>query len=236
MSTLQTSQKTSRRQELRDDSVVELFARLVLFYENNRTLVYGLAGGLVALALAVPGYLYYQQQQAEEANQLLGRILPTYEQGQYRAALEGTADRQGLAAIASDFGSTPAGNLAAYYAGDAHYQLGEYDQAMEFFQQFDKQEDFFGASAYAAQGAIYENRGEYEQAAQHYEEAASHYENQLTTPRYLLQAGQAYEEAGNYQAAAEAYRSITQDYADAPQASDAERFLARVQVRIDAAS
>jgi tetratricopeptide (TPR) repeat protein len=236
MSALQTPEKTSRRQELRDDSIVDLFARLMLFYEENKTLVYGLVAGLVALILAIPGYMYYQQQRAEEANQLLGEILPAYEQGRYQEALDGTADAQGLVALADDYGSTRAGNLATYYAGDAHYQMGNYDQALQFFEQFDKEEDFIGASAFAAEAAIYENRDEFETAAERYRQAATHYPNQLTTPRYLLRAGRAYEAAGEYDAAADMYTRIQEEYPDAPQATDAERYLARVHAMQEAAT
>jgi tetratricopeptide (TPR) repeat protein len=234
MSALQTPETTTRQGQ--DSSVAELFARLMFFYEDNKTLVYGVLAGLVAVILAIPGYMYYQQQQAEEANQLLSEILPAYEQGRYQEALDGTSDAQGLAALADDYGGTRAGNLAAYYAGDAHYQLENYDQALQFFQQFDKGEDFIGASAFAAEAAIYENRGEFETAAERYEQAANHYTNQLTTPRYLLRAGRAYEAAGAYDSAAEMYTTIQNEYPDAPQASNAERHLARVNAMQDAST
>lgn len=235
MSALQTPESTTRSQS-QDSSVVELFARLMFFYEDNKTLVYGLLAGLVAVILAIPGYVYYQQQQAEEANQRLSEILPAYEQGRYQEALDGTSDAQGLTALANEYGGTRAGNLAAYYAGDAHYQLENYDQSLQFFQRFDKSEDFIGASAFAAEAAIYENRGEFETAAARYEKAANHYTNQLTTPRYLLRAGRAHEAAGSYDTAASMYETIQSEYPDAPQASDAERYHARVSAMQDAST
>lgn len=231
MSALQTPQKTSRRKELRQTSIVEWYARAVLFWEDQRQAVIGAGVVLLIAALSIPGYLYWQQQRAERANELLGKILPQYEQGNYQAALDGTANAVGLVAIADDYGGTEAGNLAAFYAGNASYQMEDYDRALEFYQDFDKGADFIGASALAAEAAIYENRGEFQTAGETYEEAAAQYDSEVTAPRYLLSAGRAYEEAGDYDAAASAYQQIQDDYPDSQQAGDVDRYLARVEAK-----
>ena len=231
MSALKTPEKTSRRKELRQNMLVELYGRLLLFYEEYRQVVHGLGIGLVALILAVPGYMYYQQQQSKQANEMLGKILPTYEQGRYEQALNGTGQRAGLLSIADDYGGTSAGNLAAFYTANALYEQGEYDRALTYYQQFEKANDFFGASAYAAEASIYESRGEYETAASRYEQAAAQYQNKLTAPGHLLEAGQAYEEAGNLAAAEEAYQKVLDTYPDADEVQTVERYLARVQAK-----
>lgn len=231
MTALKTPEKASRRKELRRNIFVELYARALLFYEDHKSLAQAAGVVLAVLILAIPGYIYYHQQQEQTANQRLGQILPVYEQDNYQQALDGTDGTPGLIAISDDYSNTDAGNLAAFYAADALYQLGEYDRALTYFERFEKGDDFFGASALAAQAAIYENRGEFARAGELYEEAANQYENKLTTPRYLLSAGQAYEEAGQYEAAMEAYRRIQEEYSDSDQASQAEQYMARVKVR-----
>lgn len=231
MTALKTPEKTSRRQELRRNWLVQLYAWALLLFEENRQLVYGLGIGLLALVLALPGYVYYQQQQAEQANELLGQILPVYEQGNYDQALNGNAQRAGLLTIADDYGGTEAGNLATFYAATALYEQGEYDRALTYYQRFEKQNDFIGASAYAAEASIYESRGDMQTAAERYEQAAEQYQNKLTAPRYLLEAGKAYEEAGNDAAAEEVYRRIQEEYPDSDQAEEVKRYLARVKAR-----
>lgn len=236
MTALKTPEKTSRRQELRQNFFVDLYARALLFYDEHRRVAQGIGVGLLLLVLAVPGYMYYQQQQQEAANQQLGQILPVYERGNYQQALDGTGEQAGLLAIARDYGGTDAGNLATFYAANALYQQGEYDRALTYFQQFEKGNTFIGASAYAAQAAIQENQGNFERAGELYEQAAAQYENKLTAPRYLLSAGQAYEEAGRYEAAMGAYQRIQDEYPESGQANDAERYMARAEVRRDATS
>lgn len=236
MAALKTPEKTSRRQELRQNWLVELYGRLLLLYEDHRQLVYGVGIGLLACVLAVPGYMYYQQQQEKQANEQLGQILPTYEQGNLDAALNGTGQNAGLLTIADDYGGTKAGNLAAFYAASALYKQEKYDKALQYYQQFDKGNDYIGASAYAAEASIYESQGKFETAASTYEQAAAQYENELTAPRYLLEAGQAYEEAGQYSAAADVYQKVKEKYAESDEAEDAQRYLARVRARQDTSS
>ena len=233
MSALQTSQqpqtKPSSRKELREDRMVTLYAKAWLFFEENRTLVYGALAGLVLLAAGVVGYLYYQTQQQAAAEQDVARIVRTYEQGSYQAALDGTGNAMGLLAISDNYSGTQAGNLATYYAADALYRLGEYDRALELFQEYDATEDLIGASALAAQAAIYANRGEFDRAASLYVDAAEQYPNSLTTPKYLMSAGKAHEEAGDYAAAINAYQRIEDEYSSFAQ--QAPRYIARAEAR-----
>lgn len=236
MSALKTPEKTSRRQELRKNLLVQLYAQALLFYEEHRQLVYGLGVGLLVLILAAPGYVYYQQRQAKQANEKLGQILPTYEQGNYEQALNGTSQHAGLLSIADNYGGTDAGNLAAFYAANALYEQQKHDRSLTYYQRFEKGNDFVGASAYAAEASIHENKGNVQKAAELFEQAASQYPNKLTAPRYLIEAGQAYEDAGNYEAAERVYRQVKEDYADSDQAEEVERYLARVKARQEKAS
>lgn len=236
MTALQTPERTSRRQELRKNFFIDLYARALLFYQDHKRLAQGIGVALLVLALAIPGYIYYHQQQEQQAAQRLGQILPVYEQSNYQQALNGTGNQAGLLSIADEYSNTDAGNLAAFYAADALYQLEQYDRALTYFQQFEKGNDFFGASAFASQAAIYENRGNFERAAELYEQAASQYQNELITPRYLINAGQAYEQAGQYASAVDVYQRIQEEYPDVSQASTAKKYMARAKARQEATS
>lgn len=231
MAALKTPQKTSKRQELREDSIVTLYARAWMFYEENKKLVYGALAGLVVLILMGVGYVLYQDQQQAEAQELLAQVATTYEQGNYQAALEGTEGTPGLLDIADDYGSTQAGNLATFYAADALYRMGEYDRALEYFQRFDKTEDFIGASALAAMGSIYEDREEFATAAEYYQQAANQFDNDLTSPRYLIDAGRAYAAAGAYDQALEMYQTVQERYPDSNQAETVEKRIAQVRTK-----
>jgi len=223
-----------------------------MYYQDNKTTVYGAIAVLVLLALGAGGYFVYMEQQSGVAAEHLGRIMPVYEAGDYRRALDGVerldptdprstqpgqADaRLGLLDIADQYGGTSPGNLAAFYAGNAYFNLGQYDEALRMYQSFDKESNFIGASTYAAEATIYESRGSYERAAELYLEAADAYESETRTPVYLVDAARAFEGAGNLSRAEELYRQVADEYPESPAAADADVFLARLEAKRAASS
>lgn len=232
MSTLNPPKTISKRHELREDKVITGYARAWEFFDQNRTLVYGILAGIVVLVLAVVGYVLLQHQKNADAERMLGSVIAVYEQGNYRQALDGTDDQTGLLAIADEYGGTEAGNLATFYAADALFRLGEYDQALELFEEFDKPDNLVGASAYAGMASIYEVKGEYERAGDLYRRAATTFESDVLSPQYLLNAGGAYEEAGDYSEAVDVYEAIQDDYPDSSIAQGIEFYLARARAEM----
>lgn len=231
MSTLNPPKSISKKHELRQDTVVTFYARAWRFVDENRRIVYVAAAGLVVLVAAIIGYVFYHNAQSAEAEEMLARIIPLYEQGLYQEALDGTGDRLGLLEITNEYGGTIAGNLAHFYAADAFFNLGDYDRALEHFADFDKSEDFLGASAIAGQAAGHEEREEYEEAGDLYRRAAYQFENELTSPEYLMKAGRAYEMAGLYNEATDQYEAVQAEYPESAQASNIEVYIARAAAK-----
>jgi tetratricopeptide (TPR) repeat protein len=232
MSTLNPPKKISRREELRQDQVVTVYARAWDFFDKNRMLVYGILAAIVLVALGAVAYGYYQSQRAQEA---LARSIRDYEQENYRLALDGTETAIGLLAVADEYGGTEAGNLARYYAADALFRLGELDEALRSFQAYEKGDDFLGASAYAGEAAVYESQGDFARAGELYERAATVREDQFMGPQYLLNAGRAYAEAGQYAEALAAYEMIREAYPESSLADGVDFYIARVEAQQDAA-
>jgi len=236
MSTLNPTKKISRRQELRKDTVVTFYARVWQFFDQNRKLVYGILAGIAVVIVALIGYAFYQNGRQSEALEKMAGAVRAYEQGNYREALDGTADFVGLLAIIDDYGRTDAGNLARFYAADALFRLGEYDEALKYFKEFDKPDNIIGASAVAGEAAIYEHKGEHKRAGDLYRRAAEMVDTDLISAQYLLDAARAYEEAGDYRRAREAYEEIKDRYPDAPAAQKIDLYLARLDALEKAAS
>ena len=231
MSTLNPPKRISKRHDLREDTVITWYARAWGYFDQNRKVVYGAIAGLVVLVALVVGWVLYQNQQSQEAEERLAQIVGTYEAGSYQEALDGTAENLGLLEIADQYGSTDAGNLAHFYAADALYNLGDYERALEHFEEFDKPDGFLGASAIAGAAAVYENQENFQRAADLYMEAADFFENPLSSPQYLLSAGRAYESAGAYAEAQRAYEQIRDDYPDSNIASQVEIYIARAAAK-----
>lgn len=231
MSTLNPPKSISRRHELREDTVVTAYARAWQFFDRNRTLVYGALVALVVLVLLLVGWIWRQNVRGGEAAEHLGRIVTLYEEGQFQQALDGSEGRLGLVAIAEDYGRTDAGNLARFYAANANFELGNFEDARAFFSRYNKGNDILGASAIAGEAAALEALGEFRQAGDLFRRAALHVEIPTLSPQYLLDAGRAYESAGDYDRAVDAYRLVAQDFEDAPVAASIDAYIAGAEAR-----
>lgn len=229
MSTLNPPKSASRRQELREDRVVTFYARAWQYADQNRKLIYGILAAIIAVVLLIVIWTWNQSRRADEAQVHLGRIVSVYEAGRFQQALEGGDGRLGLVEIADQYGRTDAGNMARYFAADAYLQLGQMEDAREYFSRFNKREGLLGASAYAGEAAALEQLGQFREAGDLYRQAARHYQTAATAPTYLLNAGRAYEEAGAYDRAIDAYQTIRDEYAESPQASSIEAYIARAE-------
>ena len=233
MATLKAPKTISRRQELRKDAVTTVWVRIQEVFYGNRGIAWAVAGGIVAIVAGILGWDFLQGARGVQADEALGGIIRTYENGDYQLALDGTATAVGLLEIIDDYGSTPAGNIARFYAADASYRLGDYETALEFFEDYNGGDDLLGASALAGQAAIYELSADFERAADLYVRAAEAVDNSLVSPIYWMSAGLAYEKAGVFEDAETAFRTIKDTYPESEEAKDIDFYLGRVLVRLN---
>ncbi|MEM1128662.1 MAG: hypothetical protein AAGI71_18610 [Bacteroidota bacterium] len=226
MSTINAT-PTTKRQDLREDTMVTAYARTWDFYDKNKGLVVGAGVALVVLIAALIGFGFMQQQRGVDAQSLLAQALPAYETGRYQEALDGSDAAPGLLEVIREYGSSDAGNLAAFYAADAYFRLGQYDEALRYFDQYDVDDSLVGASALSGQAKVHEIQGNFDRAGDLYRRAAQTYEDPLTSPVYLMQAGRAYEKAAAFGQAQAAYELLLDAYPEATQAAEAQILSAR---------
>jgi tetratricopeptide (TPR) repeat protein len=223
---------TYGRGEESDDLLQSGFAQSSSFFEDNRNLVIGVGVAILVLAIAAVLFFNWRKAKAAEGQQYLGAILTEYEVGNYQAALDGTDEAPGLLDLADDYGSTPTGDQARFFAADAYLQLGQTAEALEMFEAYDG-DGILGASALAGQASIRESMGEHSEAAALYERAAGAYASDATAPGYLLDAARAYGAAGETEQAIAALQTLLDDYGDAPEIIMAEMEMGRLQARAD---
>lgn len=228
MSTLNPTRKISRRHELREDKVVTVYARLLDLTDRYRTYFYGAIAAVVVIILAFIAWSFMQTAKQQEALDAMAASVSAYEAGSWQTALDGTGADLGLLDIVDEYGGTDAGNLARFYAADAYFRLGNYEEALPLFRSYDRDGNIVGASATAGEAAILESRGEHEDAARLYSRAATMYPSDATSPSYFMSAGRAFEAAGETADAERMYERIRDEYPESQEARDIEFHLARV--------
>ena len=219
---------TYGRGEESDDVLQAGVAQSSHFFEDNRTVILGVVAAVVVLAIAAVVFVNMRRAKAAEAQQYLGSILTEYELGNYQAALDGTDAAPGLLDLADDYGSTPTGDQARFFAADAYLQLDQPDEALAMFEAYDG-DGLLGASALAGQASIRADRGEHAEAAALYVRAAEAYPEDATAPGYLLDAARSYAAAGDAAQAVATLETLLDDYGDTPEVMMAEMELGTIQ-------
>ncbi|RNI32297.1 cytochrome C biosynthesis protein [Rufibacter immobilis] len=211
------------------DALAERLVQSEDFVVRHKNLLIGL---FVAIAAAVVGgFLYYQNQQNKNQEALAAMFQAEYylEADSLNKALNGDGQNSGFKAVAEEYGSTKAGNLANFYAGIASLKQGKYQEALNFLEEFKSDDLLLQARAYSLQGDANLELGKKEEAAALYKKAAEHKANDFFSPQYLMKAAVAHEAANQYAEAAEVYDRIINDYPLSPEVNDAKKYKARAE-------
>ncbi len=199
------------------------------FLEENKIIVFSIAG-LLAIALAsFFGYKYYMDSQNSLAQDEMFQAVYYYEQDSLDLALNGDGNYYGFIDIIDNYGSTSASNLANFYAGSIYMKKGSYASAMPFLKDFSSSDYVIQARAYSLLGDAYMQQEDFNEAANYYAKAVSFKPNEYFTPVYLLKAGLAYEKLENFSKAVEQYEAIIKNYAKSNEVDKAKKYKARLE-------
>lgn len=184
-----------------------------------------------AVALAIVGiYFAYQYLVVEPRNKQAGAALFRGEQyylaGQDSLALYGDGNAYlGFLAVADEYGSTDAGNLAKAYAGLSFYRLGDYTEALKYLKSYSGSDQMFATGVLAVIGDCLANTGDIAGAAAAYEKAAKKADNILQSPIFYKKAAEAYRELKNYDKVIEVFVYVKNNYMGTPEAGEADKYI-----------
>ena len=194
------------------------------YFQQNRNIVLGVLGGIVLLVAGFFGYRYYVSTQDETAQIEMFPSVYQIEADSLKKALNGDGKNPGLLAVADNYGSTPGGNLAEFYAGVGLLKEGKYDDAIEHLKSFNSSDLLVQARAYALTGDAYMEKKSYDEAADYYRKAADYKPNKFFTPGYLLKLAIAHEQAKQNDKAIEAYNEVIEKYGQSAEAGSAKKY------------
>jgi tetratricopeptide (TPR) repeat protein len=220
-------QKELAKRVKKQDDLITTYESAVYWYETNKKL---LANVGIAIAILVAGgwfYLNNNRTNNEKAANEFAKVFSYYDNGQYQLAINGLPEKnvRGLLAIVSDYGSTDYGNLAQYYLANCYFNTGEYDKALEAFEDASLDAPILETSRIAGIAACYEVKANFPDAAKYFEKAGKADVNDPNTAEYLSNAARNYAKAGNKETAIELYKLIKKEHSSSAAARDAERYL-----------
>ncbi|MBQ8423710.1 MAG: hypothetical protein IJY36_05580 [Coprobacter sp.] len=226
------AQKQNTPDEL--DKVNEVLSTSEQFIEKNQkriSVVLLVIILVVAAWLGVSHFYFEPREKAAYAEMFKGEFY--LDTDSFEIALNGNgADYIGFKAIIDDYSCTDAANLANAYAGICAYNLGNNNEALNYFKAFSADDKFVSPNVLGMIGNCYANMDQLNEALATFEKAAQKADNILLSPYYLQKAATIAEAAGNYAKALALYNQIKDDYATSSIARDIDKYIERAQAKI----
>ena len=223
------SDKKHKNDELDiDQKLGEELGRAEAFVSKNRKILGIVAGAIVVI---IGGYIGFRQfilaPQEEEAQAALYIVQKQFEMDSFNLVVNGNGTDLSGVEIADEYGLTKAGNLAAYMSGVSYLHLGQYEEAIDYLDNFSSDDDIVGPLATGLIGDAYVELGEVEKGIDYYLKASRQATNELVTPYFLKKAALAYDALGDYEESEKLYTRLKNDYKDAPESAEIEKYISR---------
>jgi len=214
-------------------SVESALSRAENFIETNqKAFMYGLGGVLVLVLLVIGYFKLIREPRIQEAWSEAYKAEFYFEKDSFNLALNGDWAYPGFLEIIDDYARTPMGNAAKYYAGVCYMRLGDYESAIDMFEDFKSKDPMVGAMAICLIGDANMELGDMDEALELYLKAAEEADNEFLSPIFLMKAGRTCELLGDYQQALEIYTKIDKEYFETTQQQEIERYIKRVEMKL----
>lgn len=219
-----------KKQAVQANEFDETLAASKTFLDKYKKEILWGGGGLVAIVIAaLLIHQFYITPRAERAQEAVYRAQQLFMDGDYEKALNGDGQSMGFLAVADQYGSTKAGNLAHLYAGLCYHATGKYKEAVDELEDFDGcGDDMVSPSALGALGNCYAELGQNDKAVSLLLKAADKADNNTISPACLIQAAEILEAQGKADKALECYRKVKSKYQQSAQYSEIDKYIERL--------
>lgn len=229
-------EQTGRDQNFQNESTAHPKSGLEHYFRDNQNILLAIGVAIIIIIGGIVGYRYfYVQLPEQEAKEQIFMAQNYWAQDSLDLALKGDQTYPGFEDIADEYSQTPTGNLAKFYTGIIYLKKGQYEEALDYLKDFSTESKMMKARKMAAIGDAYSQMKDYEAAAEYYEKAANAFKNDISSPRYHMKAGKVYEHINKLKKARDQYEAIKEKYPESPQAEEVDKYLARVNAKIESA-
>lgn len=202
------------------------------FEENQKTIV----GALLGLAVLIVAFFAYQnlikKPKNAEAAAIMNQAQMQFERDSFSSALTSPGGgHPGFLSIINDYGGTPAGNVANYYAGVSYLHLGDFNKAVDHLKSFSAKGKSLPIMKNGALGDAYSELGDFDKAISYYKNAANS-DVEFLTSQYLKKLGMAYEKQQKYSEALASYEKIKSMYPQSAAGLESDKLIGRASAGV----
>lgn len=235
--TILKSKKMAKKQTEQVDNLQELESALTKteqFVEDNQRIITYIVGGIILVVAAYLGFnKFYVQPKEKEANTQMFMAENYFEKDSFNLAINGDGNYLGFLDIIDDYGVTKAANRANYYAGISYLHLGQFEEALDYLNDFDSDDLLLAPVAEGAKGDAYLELGDQDKALKQYSKAYQLSDNELSAPIYMMKAARLLETMDKLQQALDLYKDIKTKYPQSAEATTADRYIARIKIKMN---
>ncbi len=189
--------------------------------------------GAVAIIAACAGWFFWRNHVAGEQKKAvtaMWRAEQMFERDSFAQALNNPGGGfDGFLDIAKKYGSAPAGNLARCYAAICYQNLGKYDEAIKYMNDYSPDGSVLGATKYGVLGDAYSEKNDFANALKNYRQAANSGDVDDIKAHYLKLYGMLSEKQNDNASALSAYKEIKEKYPQTTEGRDIGKYVARAE-------
>ncbi len=209
-------------------NVGEALSKTEKFFETyKKPMIYGIAAIVIIGAIILAYYQFVHLPKQQEAMGQTFAAEAAFRANDFEKALNGDGNTLGFKQVIDEYGSK-SGEAVYFYAGVCELQLGNYKEAVNYFNQYKGTDPIMSARAIACKGDAYASMNELEKAVAEYVKAAKHADN-LFAAAYLKKAGIVYEELGKPAEALKMYEEIQTKYPQSAEGFEINKYISRIQ-------
>ncbi len=210
--------------------VVEALSKTELFIKQyGKWMAYTLIALILVGVAVFCWYKFAWQPKKAEALEQMYPAEANFRNSEYELALNGDGNVLGFAQIIDEYGSK-AGASVYFYAGICEFNLGNYQESLDYLKRYKGGDAILSARAKACMGDAYVGLEDYAKAVSCYEKAAAAADN-VFAAGYLLKAGITCEKLGQDQKALGFYKQIKEKYPQSIQGYDIDKYITRIEVK-----
>jgi tetratricopeptide (TPR) repeat protein len=203
------------------------------FIEDNQKMISYVVGAIIVIVAAYLGFnKFYLQPKEDEARSQMFMAENYFEKDSFNLAINGDGNYFGFLDIIEDYGITKTANRAKYYAGISYLNLGQYEDAVDFLNDFKSDDLLLAPIAEGAKGDALLELGETDEALKQYKKAYNLSDNELTAPIYMMKAAHLLESMDELEDALALYNSIKEKYPETSEGTNVDRYIARLKIKL----
>lgn len=235
------SDKKSSKNSRASEEVLEKIDRVThgseVFLQRNAKKLFFVLGALLLIIMGYFAYSkFYLESRQEKALNHLFYARQYFSRNEIKKALGGDPSLtkggyMGFADIIDKFSSTPAANIARFYAGLSNYKLGNYEKALELWKDFSAKDEFLFPMKYGIMADAYVQLDKNDQALTYYIKAAEARDNDFTSPLYFHKAAMIAFSIGKYDQARKYFIYLKEKYPKSAFAEETDKYLSLMDAK-----